>query len=114
MCISRTDLLAHAVYAVRSQQIDCLLDKVSATTVEHPKAQVLQKLGLCGGCVQLSCGTEAIVCSKKTSNTVFEQSSFEQEHKEAGFQQFLVLLGGFSKALMSGTALTVKKPDVST
>lgn len=72
VCISRSDLLTHAVYAIRSQQIDRLLDKVSATTVEHPKAQVLQKLGLCGGCVQLSCGTEAIVCSKKTSKTVMK------------------------------------------
>lgn len=72
VCISRSDLLAHAVYAIRSQQIDRLLNKVSATTVKHSKAQVLQKLGLGGGCVQLSRGTETIVCSKKTSNTIIK------------------------------------------
>lgn len=56
-------LLAHAVNAIGPQQVDGLFDKVCPSTVEHPEAQILQELGLCGGCIQLPCGTETIFSS---------------------------------------------------
>lgn len=62
------DLLAHAVNAIGPQQVHSLLDQVRPTAVEHPEAQILQELGLCGGCVQLSGGTEAILGSADRSS----------------------------------------------
>ena len=53
-------LFAHAVDAVRPQQVYGLLDQVSPAAVEHPEAQILQELGLCGGGVQLPGGAEAV------------------------------------------------------
>lgn len=57
------DLFAHAVNAIRPQQVHGLLDQVGPAAVEHPEAQVLQELGLCGGCVQLPGGAETILGS---------------------------------------------------
>lgn len=57
------DLFAHAVNAIRPQQVHGLLDQVGPSTVEHPEAQILQELGFRGGCVQLSGGTETILGS---------------------------------------------------
>lgn len=70
---SGADLFAHAVNAVGPQQVHGLLDQVRPAAVEHPEAQVLQELGLRGGCVQLSGGTEAVLRSadgKSRSTTV--------------------------------------------
>lgn len=64
MCVCREpDLFAHAVDAIGPQQVDGLLDQVRPPAVEHPEAQVLQELGLRGGCVQLPGGAEAILRS---------------------------------------------------
>lgn len=60
MCVC-PDLFAHAVNAIRPQQVHGLLDQVSPAAVEHPEAQILQELGLCGGGVQLSGGAEAVL-----------------------------------------------------
>lgn len=57
------NLFTHAVDAIGPQEVHGLLDQVRPAAVEHPEAQVLQKLGLRGGCIQLSCGTETILCS---------------------------------------------------
>lgn len=57
------DLLAHAVDAVRTQQVHGLLDQVGSAAVEHPEAQVLQELGLRGGRVQLPGGTKTVLGS---------------------------------------------------
>lgn len=57
------DLLAHAVYAIRPQQVHGLLDQVRPSAVEHPEAQILQELGFRGGGVQLPGGTETILRS---------------------------------------------------
>lgn len=62
------DLFAHAVDAIRPQQVHGLLDQVRPSAVEHPEAQILQELGLCGGCVQLSGGTETILRSADGSS----------------------------------------------
>lgn len=62
------DLFAHAVNAIRPQQVHGLLDQVRPSAVEHPEAQILQELGLCGGCVQLSGGTETILRSADGKN----------------------------------------------
>lgn len=57
------DLFAHAVNAIGPQQVHGLLDQVRPSAVEHPEAQILQELGLCGGGIQLSRGTETILRS---------------------------------------------------
>lgn len=59
VCV-RPDLFAHAVNAIRPQQVHRLLDQVSPAAVEHPEAQVLQELGLCGGGIQLPGSAETI------------------------------------------------------
>lgn len=53
-------LFAHAVNPVGPQQVDGLLDQIRPAAVEHPEAQILQELGLGGGCVQLPGGAETI------------------------------------------------------
>lgn len=55
-----SNLFAHAVNAVGPQQIDGLFDQVRPAAVEHPETQILQELGLRGGCIQLPCGAETI------------------------------------------------------
>lgn len=57
------DLFAHAVNAIRAQQVHSLLDQVCPPAVQHPETQILQELGLRGGGVQLSGGTETILGS---------------------------------------------------
>lgn len=57
------DLFAHAVNAIRTQQVHGLLDQIRPPAVQHPEAEILQELGLRGGCVQLSGGTETILGS---------------------------------------------------
>ena len=58
-----SDLFAHAVYAIRPQQVDGLLDQVRSSTVEHPEAEILQELGLRGGCIKLPGGAETVLGS---------------------------------------------------
>ena len=57
------DLFAHAVNTIRPQQVHGLLDQVRPSAVQHPEAQILQELGLCGGRIQLPGGTETILGS---------------------------------------------------
>lgn len=58
-------LFAHGVDAVGPQQRHCLLHQVSPSTVQHPEAQVLLKLGFDGHCIQLPRSTKAVVGPKE-------------------------------------------------
>lgn len=68
MCVGMCEyisahLFTHTVNAIWTEQVDCLLDQVSPSTVEHPETQVLQEFCFCGCSVQFPCGTEAVICS---------------------------------------------------
>lgn len=58
-------LFAHGVDAVGPQQRHCLLHQVSPSTVQHPEAQVLLKLGFDGHCIQLPRSTKAVIGPKE-------------------------------------------------
>lgn len=59
-----SNLLTHAVDAIRAQQVDSLLHQVGAATAQHPEAQVLQELRFGGGGIQSPRGTDTVVRSK--------------------------------------------------
>lgn len=67
-----SDLLTHAVDAVRPQYVDSLLHQVRASTAEHTEAQVLQELRLSGGSIQFSRGTKAVVRSAEENTQSFQ------------------------------------------
>lgn len=94
------DLLAHAVDAIRPQQVHSLLHQVGPPAVEHPEAQILQELGLGGRCVQLSGGAETILGSaggNSRSMTVIRWeliweiwgSSQHSEEEQRGFSRLI-------------------------
>lgn len=59
-----SDLLARAVDAVGSQQVDGLLHQVRAAAAEHAEAQVLQELCFSGGSIQSPGGADAVIRSE--------------------------------------------------
>lgn len=62
-----SNLLTHAVDAVRSQQVDSLLHQICASAAEHTEAQVLQELCFSGGSIQSPRGTDAVIRSEEQS-----------------------------------------------
>lgn len=58
-----SNLLTHAVDAIRTQQVDSLLHQVSAATAEHTEAQVLQEFRFSGGGIQSPRGTDTVIRS---------------------------------------------------
>lgn len=59
-----SNLLTHAVDAIRPQQVDSLLHQVSAATAQHTEAQVLQEFRFSGGGIQSPRGTDTVIRSK--------------------------------------------------
>lgn len=59
-----SNLLTHAVDAIRAQQVDSLLHQVSAATAQHTEAQVLQEFRFSGGGIQSPRGTDTVIRSK--------------------------------------------------
>lgn len=88
---SVSDLLAHAVDAVRPQQVHGLLDQVGSATVEHPEAQVLQELGLCGGRVQLPGCAETVLGSAGGNRRIISVMEFNDSEGKLSQMKLLVL-----------------------
>lgn len=59
-----SNLLTHAVDAIRAQQVDSLLHQVGAATAQHTEAQVLQEFRFGGGGIQSPRGTDTVIRSK--------------------------------------------------
>lgn len=80
-----SDLLARAVDAVGSQQVDGLLHQVGAPAAEHAEAQVLQELCFSGGSIQSPRGADAVIRSEgqKAQDSHGRQSVLRQYYLRA-------------------------------
>lgn len=78
-----SNLLTHAVDAIRAQQVDSLLHQVGAAAAQHTEAQVLQEFRFGGGGIQSPRCTDTVIRSKVGRATQAKAARFYLKARQA-------------------------------